>query len=349
MMAPKLNPESNQVRFTDHGTVSIRKFGKLPLRGQWQSCLLLLLLVGGCAADFGPRQPANFILDNAHVSGTSVAFNTDSAILASGGFEGDIQLTGVADGKAITRLHAHQGAVNGMAFLDAAQLASVGYDGRIAVWDISGKLLRDKQTPSPISYMVLSAQSQVIVTGHKDGAVRVWRLPDLTLAHEYRVHGSEVRSVAWHGPSGRLASSGNDGRVFAWTANTAPVELSKAPSDAASLQFSPDGRTLMGGGWFKLLRWDVASGALETIPTQHHGLINSLRYTDDGKTLATVSRHTDSAVYFLDATSGAVLRRFQAHDLCGADIALSPDSRYLATTSDDTSVRLWDLRLPPKR
>jgi WD40 repeat protein len=330
-------------------SVSIAGKTLAPARRWSVSALCLCLLLHGCAVDFKPRQPATVILDNAHVSGTAVAFSTDSTLLASGGFEGDIQFLSVADGKAGARFHAHRGAVNGIGFLDATQMVSAGYDGRIAIWHTSGKLLQEMRTPSPISHMVVDAQYQRIVTGHKDGAVRVWRLPGLVLESEHRPHSSEVRSIAWHAASGQLASSGNDGRVFAWSATTTPVELDKAPSDAANLQFSPDGRTLMGGGWFKLLRWDIASRALEVIPTEHHGLINSLRYTLDGKALATVSRHTDSAVYFLDAQSGAVLRRFQAHDLCGADIALSPDNRYLATTSDDTSVRLWDLHLSPPR
>ena len=308
--------------------------------------VLLVVLLGGCATDFKPSQPAHVILEQTHISGTAVVFNTDSTILASGGWEGDIQLSSVPEGKAIVRMPAHRGPVYGMGFLDPSNLVSAGYDGRIAVWDASGKLMRETQTPSPISHMVLDAQNRLIVTGHKDGAVRVWRLPGLVLEKEYPLHRGEVRAVAWHAASKRLASSGNDGRVFAWTPDGAPREVSRPPSDAATLQYSPDGRTLMGGGWFRLYRWDADGGSLEIIPTEHHGLVYSLRYIDDGKTLATISRHTDSAVYFLDAQTGAVLRRFQRHEICGADITVSPDSRYLATTSDDASVRLWDLLGP---
>lgn len=309
----------------------------------------LVLLLGGCASDFQPTQPANVILEEVHIGGTAVVFNTDSTILASGGWEGDILLSSVPEGKTIARVHAHRGQVYGIGFLDPTHLVSAGYDGRIAVWDTSGKLQRETRTPSPISQMVLDAQNQLVVTGHKDGVVRVWRLPELALEKEYPLHRGEVSAVAWHAASKRYASSGSDDRVFVWTADSAPRELSKAPSDPPTLQFSPDGRTLMGGGWFKLFHWDVASGALVIIPTEHHGLINSLRYIDNGKALATISRETDSAVYFLDAQSGAVLRRFQRHEICGADITISPNSRYLATTSDDASVRLWDLSAPTSK
>ena len=83
--------------------------------------------------------------------------------------------------------------------------------------------------------------------------------------------------------------------------------------------------------------------ALTTMATEHYGIIKSVQYTGKGESLATISRQTDSSVYFLDPLSGAVTRRFQQHDLCGADVSVSPDGRYLATTSDDASVRIWVL------
>ena len=87
----------------------------------------------------------------------------------------------------------------------------------------------------------------------------------------------------------------------------------------------------------------IDPGVLLYLLIKHLGIIKALEYIDDGRELATISRQTDSAVYFLDAKSGEVKRRFQRHDLCGGDIAVSADGRYLATTSDDASVRFWVL------
>jgi WD40 repeat protein len=121
------------------------------------------------------------------------------------------------------------------------------------------------------------------------------------------------------------------------------VYLEEPSTDAWTLAFSPDGQWLAGGTWFRLYRWNLDDGALTTMATEHRGIIKSVQYTGQGESLATISRQTDSSVYFLDPVSGAVKRRFQRHDLCGSDIAVSPDGRYLATTSDDASVRIWVL------
>jgi WD40 repeat protein len=99
----------------------------------------------------------------------------------------------------------------------------------------------------------------------------------------------------------------------------------------------------MGGGWFRLFRWELHDASVSVVPTRHRGIIRSIGYLPGSHLLASISRQTDSAVYLLDPETGAVVRRFRPHDLCGASIALSPDGHYLATTSDDASVRIWDL------
>jgi len=59
--------------------------------------------------------------------------------------------------------------------------------------------------------------------------------------------------------------------------------------------------------------------------------------------LATISRQTDSAVLFLDPLTGVSKKRFQSHDLCGVEITVSRNRNFLATTSDDSSIKIWRL------
>ena len=188
---------------------------------------------------------------------------------------------------------------------------TAGYDGILERRTLDGGLLQQVGELPPITHMDADAAIDRLLTGHADGSVRLWVASDFSLLSEQKLHSGAVRAVALD-----------------------PLR---------TLAFSPDGGSLSGGSWFRLYRWTLDDGALTTMSTEHYGLIKSVQYTDQGAALASISRQTDSSVYFLDPVSGEVMRRFQRHDLCGADVSVSPDGRYLATTSDDASVRIWVL------
>ena len=210
--------------------------------------------------------------------------------------------------------------------------------------------LKKLDTPSPITDMAMDEATALVLTGHADGHVRLWRLADFSLVRDLPLHRGAVRAVAYHPPTRQLASSGTDGRVFHWHLEEQPRPLPFPPTDAQDLAFAPDGKFLMGSGWFKLFRWRLADASLTILPTEHHGIVKSISFNRDGRSLASIGRQTDSAVYLLDAQTGNVLKRFQPHELCGTAVRLSPDGRYLASTSDDANIHLWDLQnLLPER
>ncbi|MEW6331443.1 MAG: hypothetical protein AB1560_08290 [Pseudomonadota bacterium] len=308
-----------------------------------------LLGLMGCAST--PRIPANVILHDAHNNGYALAFDGASKTLASGGSEGRLRLWSLPEAKELAGWKAHDGSLQGLQFLNHdREILSAGYDGVLARWTLEGKLLQRLATPSPITDMVADEAAALVVTGHRDGHVRLWRMGDLSPLHDQPLHRGAVRAVTYHPATRQVASSSTDGRVFHWTVGGQARALPAPPTDAQDLAFSPDGDVLVGSGWFKLFRWRLADATLTILPTAHTGIVKSISFTRDGRRLASIGRQTDSAVYLLDAQTGEVMQRFQPHALCGTAVLLSPDGRYLASTSDDANVHLWDLRnLLPER
>jgi WD40 repeat protein len=303
--------------------------------------LVQTVLLAACVS-LQPGETPLVIKDKAHSGGSVVAFSQSGELVASGGWEGTVRLWQLPVGREIRHWPAHSDSVNGIAFLDAdRQIITAGYDGLLARRAVDGGLLQQIVTPSAITHMVADSVTDRLVTGHKDGSVRLWKAADFTLLKEQRLHKGAIKAVAIAPGATQYASSSTDGTVVLWAEDGSVRELDAPPADAWTLAFSPDGQMLSGGTWFRLYRWDLDNGALTTIATEHHGIIKSIEYIDNGNELASISRQTDSAVYFLDPETGEVKRRFQRHDLCGGDISVSPDGRYLATTSDDSSVRFW--------
>jgi WD40 repeat protein len=301
------------------------------------------LLTPACALR-QPAEPPAVVHENVHGGGSVVSFSESGDLLASGGWEGTVRLWRMPEGSQLRHWDDHSDSVNGIAFFDSdRQVLTAGYDGLLVRRAVNGARLAGVDTGSPVTHMVADSAADRVLTGHADGRVRVWRASDFTLLQERSLHRGAVKAVAIERGSLRFASSGSDGKVFVWSGAGAVRELQAPPVDAWTLAFSPDGRWLSGGGWFRLFRWDLQDASLAVLSTPHHGIIKSVEYLPAGDELATISRQTDSSVYFLDPASGVSLRRFQRHDLCGADISVSPDGRYLATTSDDASVRIWRL------
>ena len=302
----------------------------------------ILLALVGCSPLLVSESP--FVIhENAHGGGSVVAFDVSGQVLASGGWEGRVRLWDTASGNQIISWPAHSDSVNGIVFLDGVgELITAGYDGRITRWSANSRLLQSIDTGVPITHMVAHVASDRMLTGHSDGTVRLWRLADIAMIEVRHLHAGAVRAVAVD-EYGQFASSGIDGAVYLWRERAAEQRLADPPVDAWTLAFSPDEQRLMGGGWFRLFRWELHDASVSVVPTRHRGIIRSIGYLPGSHLLASISRQTDSAVYLLDPETGAVVRRFRPHDLCGASIALSPDGHYLATTSDDASVRIWDL------
>ena len=305
---------------------------------------LLALSLTACTASY-PRVPATLIQDNVHTGGSLVRFNRAADRLVSGGWEGRLVLWALPSGERLRSWRAHAGSVNGAAFIrHDEQLLTAGYDGRLVQWTLQGGLLRERVSASPITAMALSEARDRIVTGHADGQLRIWSLRTLAPLDEFPVLQHPVKALALNERDGAIAASGERGEVVLLDAKGGWRPLPYGPTDTWTLDFSPDGRTLMGAGWFRLHRWQLPAGELTTLPTEHHGIIKSLHYSADGHTLVSISRQTDSAVNFLDPKTGATLRRFQRHALCGGDVRLSENGEFLASTADDASVRIWDLR-----
>lgn len=302
----------------------------------------VLLLLSACALQ--PHEPPLVIHEDAHRGGTVVAFSRSGELLASGGWSGTVQLWQLPQGTPVRHWRGHDDSVNGIAFLDTdRQVVTAGYDGILQRRGLDGALLQQLTGLAPVTHMEADAAIDRMVTGHSDGSVRLWKASDFTLLAEQQLHKGAIKAVAIDPLRSRYASSSADGSVAVWTESGDARFLEESPMDTWTLAFSPDGQWLAGGTWFRLYRWNLDDASLTTVATEHYGIIKSVQYTGEGESLATISRQTDSSVYFLDPVSGEVTRRFQRHDLCGADVSVSPDGRYLATTSDDASVRIWVL------
>jgi len=310
-----------------------------PAPRTWLTALVLLL--AGCSIWQTGDVAPDYVDDSTHRGVDVLDFDDSSKLLASGGWGGEIALWSLGAQKPERVWQAHDGSVEAVAFAGSL-LLSGGQDGRLKAWSLDGTEHRSVDTGNGINR--LAVFNERVITGHYDGSVRTWTLPDFERRLHLPLHeGAPVAALAVDAQSGTIASSGYDGRVFLIEASGRFRELERPPMDAVSLTFVPGGEVLYAGGWVRLYRWDLGTGDFETISTPHWGAIAGLQYLAQENVLASISRVNDSSVFFLDPETGEGVRHFQRQSICGSTIRVSPDERFMAASGDDGIVRIWDL------
>ncbi|MDH3899619.1 MAG: hypothetical protein OEU51_01070 [Gammaproteobacteria bacterium] len=286
-------------------------------------------------------------LEEVHLFGAKrIAFSPAGDRLASGGQQGDVRIWAIPDGENLAVLDGHNRPVSGLAWLDDDHLVSADTQGLLRVWDTAaGELVTEFRT-GQITSMALLPWPARIVVGHATGKLRIYSWPDFSLLAETGLQDA-VLSVAVEPQQQLIAVATDDRRVRLFDARLAPLrELQTPPGKVFELRFAPDGRQLAGGGWFRVFLWSPASGVLETRDSGHFGATASLDYSPDGQQLASIGRITSATVQVTDVATGQLDRRLAPQPLCGWHVRFSPDGRYVASSSEDGSVLLYDITVP---
>ena len=310
--------------------------------------LVLLLLIVGLLQACAPHavQSPTIAVEHAnHTRVQRIAFDPGSRRLASGDLHGQILIWSLSDGRLIRSLALHHDSITGLDWLDDSRLISADHSGQLLVSDVNdGRVLGEARLDA-INALAVSPERTWLLTSAGAG-IRKLSLPGLR-SEATRSIDAQVLAIAINHSGDRVAVSDSSGSVRLLDSALEPVVvLRHASRNVYDLAFSPDDEVLAGGGWFRLLSWDLRSRRLYQYRTAHMGKINSVAISPDGAHWLSLGRITDSQFLMTDAVTHQVERYFRPHELCGDQARFSPDGRYAASSSDDGSVYIYDLQAP---
>jgi WD40 repeat protein/predicted Ser/Thr protein kinase len=302
--------------------------------------------------DAATGQPVEPPYDRHTAEVFAAVYNSDGQWVASAGADRTVRVWRATGRQDVAVLHGHTDTVKGLAFApDRRRLASLSVpEGRL---------------------------------GEGDDTVRVWQVDSEATLPVLRGHTSYVYPVAFSPDGRWIASGGWDGKVCLWDAITGELRATLPhPKYVLSLAFLPEGPWLVTGsfGDDRLRIWDVATArVLREIPGPGRNFRSltvsadgkrvaawadgpqlrvcdlrsgeqlfaaagrSLAYSPDGRWLAVVLAEDENTVALLDAQTYETVARFRGHEKVGDRAAFSPDSRRLASCSQDHKVRVWQV------
>jgi COMPASS component SWD3 len=295
----------------------------------------------------------------------ALALSPNQEIIASGDDNKIIKLWDVKTGKKLFDLIGHVEAIKYLAFTPDGTILASCDNQTIKFWDSrTGKIMRNLVVPkSNISSFVITPDGGRLITSSEDKIIRFW---DTKTGKVPRILKTEARVLAIS-PDGKKLFSGGEakGKVRIWDITTfkqlqtliPPVnkESSLPASATLSLAITPDGQTLISGGYNddfqstplqqtdgkNLKAWNLKTNKLNYNVSVNSPGVDSLVISPDGKTFFASGLNQQGMIYDIK-TAKAVLS-LQGHAGGIYAFVFTRDRTTVYSGSGDKSIKVWQL------
>jgi tricorn protease-like protein/mono/diheme cytochrome c family protein len=284
---------------------------------------------------------------------TALEFTRDGSAVAASGYH-EVTFWKTADGTLARRLGGLAERTYDVAYSpDGKWMATASGDpgifGVARLWAAEpgpgAKPVRDLvETQDVVFSVAFSPDSKRLATAGADRAIRIYEVETGKLLFQVEDHADWIFAVAFSPDGKRLASASRDKtcKVFDVEKKESLVTFPGHAQPVYTIAFSPDGKTVASGGEDGEIRvWNPdADGKQVRELIGFGGTVFRLRYSPDGQVLAACSAGKTVQVF---KASGGLLRKLQGQQDWIYSLAISPDSKTIASGSWDGDVRLWNL------
>jgi WD40 repeat protein len=286
----------------------------------------------------------------------SLSFSPDGKLLATIDEFGSVKLWNFADGRLLKTLkpEGKSGWAASVVFSSDGQYLAASDDNQdiINIWsanqnwklvkeiqDFENTILHLNYAPNTTSNQ--KANRQLLVSGNKNGTIKVWNSENGTVIKAFKAHEKPILSLNFS-PDGRfLVTSSEENSVKIWnTENWQLVRILESHENwVNSVSFSPDSKLIATASDDNQVKiWRSSDGQLIDTLVGHTNKVYSVSFSPDSRILASAGEDKRVILWNLQENLFKIITNH--HDVI-KKMSISPDRKILATASSDKTVKLW--------
>lgn len=289
----------------------------------------------------------------------SVSFSPDGTMLASASFDKTVKLWNIEENQkksiVLQEKFQHGDTVSSVTFSpDSKIIASASFDKTVKLWNQDGTL-KDTLPHDSLVYSVTFISNDMIATGDNSGKVTFWNSTNgQQIGKPFKPHQKTVCDLKFNKQGNILATASVDGRVKLWKLTPKlqqnPIIL-EHNSSVNSVSFSPDGQMIATASQNKIVKfWKLNGTPLSNLTIKGESGFTSVSFSPDQKTnkktIATANLDGQVQLWEQNEKETKKIETLSGHTSRVKSVSFNKKGDILASASGDTTVRLWQVKLP---
>ncbi|MEH2311483.1 MAG: hypothetical protein V7K35_08790 [Nostoc sp.] len=294
-------------------------------------------------------------LEGYNDSVTCVNFSPDGEKLVSGSEDGTVKLWN-RNGKEIKTFKAHDQKITSISFSpDSQKFVSGSEDKTIKLWSLNGKEIQKFAGHTEgITSVGFSPDGQKVISGSKDWLVKLWSL-DGKVIQNFAGHNGSITSVSFSLDGKLIDSASEDKTIKLWSLDGKQIKTINNNERITNVSFVPNAQTIISLSGdntttIKLWRRDgtlVTTKSIYTTIGMYGVSPNLINWSPNGQIVASGFESNNFVQVqpwnIQNSWDTENILKLEGHKNNITSMSFSFDSKFLASASEDKTVKLWSM------